>query len=168
MPSISRCPECQGQIQVPEEFFGRKVKCPTCGAQFTAGAGSGAAPMAPAAPAPRPPYEEDEYDDEYDDSPRPRRRPRRLDYEPHRASTILVLGILSLVLCTPLGVFAWIMGNNDMQRIRGGYMDPEGEGMTQAGRICGIVGTVFMFLQCICGIFYGLALVGAGAAGGFR
>lgn len=35
--------------------------------------------------------------------------------KPHRASTILVFGILSLVVCAPLGIAAWIMGNNDLR-----------------------------------------------------
>jgi len=153
MPSVTRCPECNGQLQVPEEFFGRKVKCPTCGAQFTAradgSAGPAAAPPPQPAAAPSPRWEDDE--DEYDDEPRPSRRRRRRSahYEPHRGTTILVLGILSLVICAFLGPFAWIMGNGDLQKIRAGTMDPEGEGTTQAGRICGMISTILMIAGCL-------------------
>jgi hypothetical protein len=44
------------------------------------------------------------------------------------------MGILSIVLCAPIGIPAWIMGNTDMRKIREGTMDPEGESTTQAGR----------------------------------
>jgi hypothetical protein len=163
MPSITRCPDCNGQLQVPEEFFGRKVKCPTCGAQFTAQAegGGGPPPELPGVPPPSAPprpqwQEEDEEEFGEEDRPRRRRSRRRRDYEPHRGSTILVLGILGIVVCGPLSIFAWVMGNTDMRKIREGTMDPEGEGTTQAGRICGIVGTVLMIMQCA---FFAIYLV---------
>jgi hypothetical protein len=60
--------------------------------------------------------------------------------EPHRGILILVLGILGFVIGCPLfGIFAWVMGNNDLQKMRAGLMDPEGKGLTQAGKILGIV-----------------------------
>jgi len=60
--------------------------------------------------------------------------------EPHLGTLILVLGILSLVLCGLFtGIPAWIMGKGDLIKIRGGTMDPEGEGSTKAGMICGII-----------------------------
>ncbi|OAI41044.1 hypothetical protein AYO40_03940 [Planctomycetaceae bacterium SCGC AG-212-D15] len=34
MPEIIRCPQCQRELQVPEEFIGRPVKCPSCGLNF--------------------------------------------------------------------------------------------------------------------------------------
>ena len=34
------------------------------------------------------------------------------------------------------------MGNNDLQQIDAGQMDPTGKGITNAGKICGIIGTV--------------------------
>lgn len=85
---------------------------------------------------------DDRYDDAYDDAPRSRRG--RL--EPHRGTTILVLGILGLVVCAICGIFAWVMGNEDMAKIRAGRMDPEGEGMTQAGRIMGIIASVLLII----------------------
>ncbi|MCB9914327.1 MAG: DUF4190 domain-containing protein [Planctomycetes bacterium] len=70
----------------------------------------------------------------------------RDSYAPHRGVLILILGICSLVICGFLGPVAWIMGKNDIAQIDSGRMDPEGRGMTQAGMICGIIGTVFLII----------------------
>jgi hypothetical protein len=68
---------------------------------------------------------------------------RRRNLEPHRGTLILVLGVLSLVMAQViLGPIAWIMGNEDLKKIRAGKMDPEGESPTNTGRICGIIGTI--------------------------
>jgi len=55
---------------------------------------------------------------------------------------ILTFGILGIACCFPFGIAAWIMGNNDLQQIDAGLMDPTGKGITNAGKICGIIGTV--------------------------
>lgn len=88
---------------------------------------------------------EEEYDDEIG-----YRRSRRRYLAPHRGGMILTFGILGIIgpwLCTPLWFFsilAWIMGHADLKEIREGRMDPEGEGMTKAGWIMGIIGTVLL------------------------
>jgi len=64
--------------------------------------------------------------------------------KPHRGTLILVLGILSLVCCSPVGIPAWILGNTDLKEMDAGRMDPSGRGITQGGRICGIIGTVIL------------------------
>jgi len=33
----TRCPGCQSQLRVPDEFLGKRVKCPKCGHIFQAG-----------------------------------------------------------------------------------------------------------------------------------
>ena len=38
------------------------------------------------------------------------------------------------------------MGNNDLQQIDAGQMDPTGKGITNAGKICGIIGTILGIL----------------------
>ena len=38
------------------------------------------------------------------------------------------------------------MGNNDMQQIETGMMDPSGKSITNAGKICGIIGTILGIL----------------------
>jgi hypothetical protein len=191
MPTIVTCPDetCGRQLRVPDELLGKSVKCPKCGKIFTAREDTGAPPPAPARP--QPAAEEEEYereeeeerrparrrsvarddDDDYDD--RPRRRRRRRDYAPHRGTMILVFGILSLVvLPIVFGPIAWIMGNQDMAEIRAGRMDPEGEGSTNAGRVCGIIGTILGIVGCVCVILYFIFIAsivaGAGAGGRFR
>ena len=62
--------------------------------------------------------------------------------EPHRGTLILVLGILGIVLCVVCGIVAWVLGNTDLEAMRAGRMDPSGEGLTSAGRICGIISVV--------------------------
>jgi len=66
--------------------------------------------------------------------------------KPHRATTVLVLGILSIVACQPLGIAAWVMGNNDLREMDGGLMDPSGRDTTNAGKICGIIGIALFIL----------------------
>ena len=69
--------------------------------------------------------------------------------KPHRGVVILVFGILSLVLCQFFGIAAWVMANADLQEMAAGRMDRDGRDMTNAGRICGIVGTSLLGLQVI-------------------
>jgi hypothetical protein len=184
MPEIVTCPKCERKLRVPDDLLGKPVKCPTCEATFTAEAAGGAVPGPaireesppyrreedePYQPAPRPRRDRrDDYDDDYDDRPRRRRRPRA-DSEPHRGTMILVFGILSIVICGLFGPVAWVMGNTDLAEMRSGRMDPEGEGLTNAGRICGIIGTILLVVGLICGVLYVILLVGMfGAAGGAK
>jgi hypothetical protein len=74
--------------------------------------------------------------------------------DPGRGVIILVLGILSIVLCNCLGPVAWVMGAGDLKRIAEGYISREAKGLTQAGMICGIIGTVFLILAVIGAIIW--------------
>ena len=162
MPEIIACPECARKLRVPEDLLGKLVKCPTCSLTFTAELPAPPPPAATpydAAPPPRTPDDvaapvrrrgRDDGDDDDDDYPRRRRRRVRRDALPHRGTLILILGILSIVICGFFGPAAWVMGNNDLNEIRAGRMDPEGEGTTRAGQICGIIGTVLLVLQVLC------------------
>ena len=69
--------------------------------------------------------------------------------KPHRANTVLILGILSLIVCAPLGIAAWMMGNTDLREMANGLMDPSGRDTTNVGRICGIIGTVLLILSLV-------------------
>ena len=79
-------------------------------------------------------------------SPTPSPQAAATNFAPHRGALILTFGILSIVCCFPFGIAAWIMGNNDMQQIEAGMMDPSGKGITNAGKICGIIGTILGIL----------------------
>ncbi len=79
---------------------------------------------------------------------------------------ILVFGILGIVICVIFGIVAWVMGNGDLAAMRDGTMDASGEGLTQAGRICGIVSVALAVLSgCGVIIFFVLLAAGGAAAG---
>lgn len=78
--------------------------------------------------------------------------------QPHRATTILVLGILSLVICAICGPIARVMANRDLAAMNAGLMDPSGMEQTKAGKICGIIGTVFLILGAIFSVIYFIAI----------
>jgi hypothetical protein len=69
--------------------------------------------------------------------------------KPHRGTVILVLGILGLVICGPLGIIAWVLGSSDLKEMDAGTMDPAGRGATNAGKICGIIATILMIIGVI-------------------
>lgn len=70
--------------------------------------------------------------------------------QPHRGPVVLALGIIGIAMCFICGIIAWVMGNNDLREIDAGRMDPAGRGLTQAGRICGIIGVCwFAFVMTI-------------------
>ncbi|HXG12972.1 MAG TPA: MJ0042-type zinc finger domain-containing protein [Gemmataceae bacterium] len=227
MPIVIDCPSCSRRLRVPDDLLGARVKCPTCGSQFTAASGEAAPPVsgptltepsaprdaspspdpgeAPSTPAPlgdvsikpsledappsqpteqepqetaakpadserrhcpycgeeitqkatRCPYCNEDLHPEEDDRPWEHygRYGIRRDWEPHRGTLVLVLGILSLVaaglfflfcwaLGLPLGIAAWVIGHRDLKKMQANLMDPEGRGLTQGGWICGIIGTI--------------------------
>ena len=81
--------------------------------------------------------------------------------KPHRGTLILVLGILGLVCC---GIFtaipAWIMGSADLKEMDAGTMDPEGRGITNAGKICGMIGCILTIVVIVFQVaFGGLAIL---------
>jgi hypothetical protein len=85
--------------------------------------------------------------------------------KPHRGTLILVLGILGLLVCAPVGIAAWVMGNGDLKDMDAGLMDPEGRSLTQAGKICGIIATILMGLSVLAFVAF-LALMMLGAVAG--
>ncbi len=88
---------------------------------------------------------------------------------PHRGAIVLVLGILGIVVCFITGIIAWVMGNKDLSAMRAGTMDPTGEGLTQAGRICGIISVVLGVLGFCFGIVWMIVVfmaIGAAEAAG--
>jgi hypothetical protein len=75
---------------------------------------------------------------------------------------VLVFGILGLVVCVILGIVAWVMGKNDLREMDAGLMDPAGRGLTQAGKICGMISVILALVGLA--IWLLVALLGGGAA----
>ncbi len=59
---------------------------------------------------------------------------------------ILVLGICGLVVCGLCAPIAWVLGSQDLAKMRAGTMDYSGYGSTQAGYVLGVIGTVLILL----------------------
>jgi hypothetical protein len=74
--------------------------------------------------------------------------------KPHRGTLVLVLGILGLVVCGPLAIVAWVLGSSDLKAMDAGTMDPSGRGTTNAGKICGIIGTILLILAIVALIIF--------------
>lgn len=68
---------------------------------------------------------------------------------PSQASTVMVLGILSLVVCGLLGPIAWSMGNTELARIDRGEVDPSGRGSAVAGRVCGMIASILIIVGIV-------------------
>jgi uncharacterized membrane protein YjgN (DUF898 family) len=78
-----------------------------------------------------------------------------------QGTTVLVLGILSLIICGILGPIAWVMSNNalaDIDRNPGAYSN---RGSVVAGRVCGIISSVLLIIGVVVVL---LVLVAAGAS----
>jgi len=88
---------------------------------------------------------------------------------PHRGVMILVFGILGLVCCIIFAIVAWVMGNGDLQEMDAGRMDPSGRGLTQAGKILGIVAVALLVLGIVIQVILlalGMGMMFAIPAGG--
>jgi hypothetical protein len=87
--------------------------------------------------------------------------------QPHRGSTILVLGILGIVVCQICGIIAWVMANKDIPLMQSGAMDPAGLDQAKAGKVCGIISVVLLGIGVIFAMIYvvfAVILIGASAA----
>jgi hypothetical protein len=69
--------------------------------------------------------------------------------KPHRAGTILALGIIGMLLCGPLCIVAWLMGGNDLREMDAGIMDGSGRSMTSTGKTLGAFGTILWLVAVI-------------------
>ena len=70
-----------------------------------------------------------------------------------KATTALVLGICSLVVCGLLGPFAWVIGKNTMNEIDASDGRLAGRGVAQAGYVCGIIATCLLGLGVLFFVF---------------
>jgi hypothetical protein len=182
MPAVVACPSCGRKLKVPDELMGKEVRCADCAGTFLAEKPSQSSALVPA--------RSRDLDDDYDDE-QPRRRSRQRpartigDFEPDKSNVILACGIISLVLVLVtlvaaiifplagipftliglvLGILGWRLGSTELKRIAAGDVDPAVRGASQAGWICGIVGTILHGLSVLCGCVIGIIVLAFGAA----
>ena len=71
---------------------------------------------------------------------------------------MLVFGILGLIICPIIfSVLALVWGNADLKEMDAGRMDPSGRGLTNGGRIMGIIGLVILALTIVFGVIGAIA-----------
>lgn len=86
-------------------------------------------------------------------SPGPVRQTSPCQRERSRADLILLLGILSLFFCGPLGIIAWVMGASELRKIRSGRVSGEKIGRVRLGRTLGILGAL-IFVASLALVIY--------------
>ena len=91
----------------------------------------------------------------------PFNRPRSPVRQHPEGTTILVLGILSIVICPLIGPLAWSMGNKAMAQVRFSGYQFSNAGFIKAGRILGAVATLLMVFYVV----LVLALLSSGSPG---
>ena len=87
-----------------------------------------------------------------------------IDQKPEGATTVFVLGLLGVLLCAPLGIAAWVMGNSYVAKCRAVGVEPDG--LAVAGRIMGMIVAGLMILGVIVGILMLCAGIFLGGAAG--
>ena len=75
--------------------------------------------------------------------------------KPHRGVLILILGIAGIVCCVIVGIVAWVLGNKDLAEMAAGRMDRAGEGLTKAGKICGMISVILWIIMIVLNIIFG-------------
>lgn len=79
-----------------------------------------------------------------------------------QTTTILVMGILSLVVCGVLGPFAWSMGNKALREIDASQGALGGRDTVNIGRILGIISSVLLIIGLV--FVLGFVVLGLGLA----
>ena len=82
------------------------------------------------------------------------------------AAALFTLGILGIVVCFICGIIAWVMGKNDLRQMDAGIMDPAGRDLTNAGRICGIIGFILGCISAASALLWILFVIGAAVVAG--
>ena len=131
------CSNCGQHLEVPSEYQDHTIECPTCKKSMALQSSEQPATQTPAS----------------------------ASQGSNRSILILVLGILSIVIVLPnmfcmffapflplalgCGIAAWIMGKKEIAKIEMGQTDIRARGLTKAGMICGIIGTI---TSAFCGV----------------
>jgi hypothetical protein len=81
-------------------------------------------------------------------------------------TTVLVLGILGIVVCGLIAPFAWAKGNRVRDEMAAQpHVQWTNQGSVNAGRICGIIGTVIIAVWAAIVLVVLVVLVAAGGTG---
>ncbi len=94
--------------------------------------------------------------------PTPPPIPSEAPVKPHRGGAVLALGILGLAVCFILGIIAWTMGSQDLREMAAGRMDRSGEGLTKAGKICGMISVILACASFVIWLIAMLFVLGGG------
>jgi hypothetical protein len=68
--------------------------------------------------------------------------------------------------CLVFGIIAWVLGRADLNKMKRGEMDREGEALTRVGYILGIVSTLLWAALILFYVLIVVVILGAGAAAG--
>jgi hypothetical protein len=86
------------------------------------------------------------------------------------AGPVALGGIPVTIIGLVLGILAWTWGARDLALMKANVMDPAGQGMTMAGYICGIIGTILnaigLIVACVGAVLvllFGVAIFGGWA-----
>ncbi len=80
--------------------------------------------------------------------------------KPEGATMIFVFGLLGLLVCPLLRIFAWIQGNGYEAKCRAMAVEPEG--LAVAGRILGMIACILFLLgMCIWALVICVGVMGA-------
>jgi uncharacterized membrane protein YjgN (DUF898 family) len=66
-----------------------------------------------------------------------------------QATTVLILGIVSIVVCGFVGPFAWVMGNRVVREIDASGGQYGGRSSANAGRIIGMIVTILLGISLL-------------------
>ena len=166
-----KCSNCSNELQTPPGSQGKRCQCPSCGNQMTVPEEqqpnawetiqSGSNPIPLQSPVPGQPSSHGQpsssgQPSSYGQTLSSGQPGRPTGTQPHRASTIQVLGVLGLFISlfgcaccgfvSPLGLGltlpAIFMGKADMKAMDAGTMDAMGRSGTQIGIAMGVIGAV--------------------------
>lgn len=94
------------------------------------------------------------------------------DYPPARrtnsnALVALIVGIVSLTICQPVGLVAFFLGRSARREIAASHGAEEGDGMALAGQIIGMISfAIFVLSILLAAVIILVAFVGAAASSG--
>lgn len=174
MPSIFECPSCGKKLKIPDDLLGKTVRCSDCAGTFLAEKPRPAAPLLPPLPRddsqPRPSRRPSQLTPE---GMMPHRGGLVLAFGIIALVTSLLSGggimfggasagftggfglilagggIVFNIVGLVLGILSWIWGTRDLALMKAGVMVSSGHGMTLAGYICGIIGTILNAITLI-------------------